>query len=365
MINVSSNRQPDWLDDTQPTWPFDPDTTQPARRAPLDATQPARRVSRPPQRPLPPPRPEPPRRAPVPRSAPRTARSRPQSCLIAVLLVVILMCVTGGFVYGLLVAPGPLNVLVLGIDRRPGEGDAVRTDTILLLHADPGGGRLVMLSIPRDLWVNIPGHGEGRINTAHVYGELEAPGGGPQQAAETVSHNFGVSVDHTLRLDFDAFRLVIDAAGGIEIEAPEAIVDDAYPTEDYGVIRIEIPAGWQHMDGERALQYARSRHGSSDFDRAARQQQIFVALAKKLTSPDGWPLIPGVYRAFQNAVETDMGLHDLSRLALAWQRAGEGGVKQIVIDRDMTTPFQTADGAAVLLPRWELITPLVQSWFHP
>jgi len=360
---VSSNRQPNWPDDTQPIRPFDPDATQPARRIPLDATQPARPTKDDRQRTDRRYTPIPNSQSPIPNPQSPIPNPRRRGCLVALLLLAALVCVGGVFAYGLLVAPGPLNVLVLGIDRRPGEGDAVRTDTLLLVHADPGSGRLAMLSIPRDLWVSIPGHGEGRINTAHVYGELEAPGKGPQRVAETVSHNLGVPVDYTLRLDFDAFRQVIDAAGGIEIEVPEAIVDDAYPTEDYGVMRIEIPAGMQHMDGERALQYARSRHGSSDLHRAARQQQIFVALAKKLTSPGGWPLLPGVYQALQSAVETDMGLRDLSRLALAWQRAGEGGVEQIVIDRDMTTPFQTADGAAVLLPRWELIHPLVSSRF--
>jgi anionic cell wall polymer biosynthesis LytR-Cps2A-Psr (LCP) family protein len=158
---------------------------------------------------------------------------------------------------------------------------------------------------------------------------------------------------------------VIDAAGGIEIDVPVPIIDNAYPTNDYGTVRIEIPAGLQHMDGETALQYARSRHGSSDYDRAARQQQIFVALAKKLARPNGWFLIPRVYRAFQNAVDTDLTFRDLAMLVLAWQRAGDEGVERIVIDRELTTPFSTAQGAAVLLPRWDLIHPLMRTRFAP
>jgi LCP family protein required for cell wall assembly len=285
--------------------------------------------------------------------------------LVPALTLVVVVCLGGLLVYGLLVVPAPTNILILGIDRRPGEGNAVRTDTILLLHADPASRRLVLLSIPRDLWITIPGRGEGRINAAHVFGELESPGSGPLRAAEAVSYNFGVPVDHTLRLDFDAFREVIDAAGGIEIDVPTPLIDDAYPTEDYGTMRIEIPAGPQHMDGETALQYARSRHSSSDFDRAARQQQVFVALIKKLLRPSGWLLVPRVYETFQNAVETDLSVRDMARLALAWQRAGEDRVAKIVIDGDLTTPFRTAQGAAVLLPRWELIQPLVQAQFTP
>ncbi len=166
-------------------------------------------------------------------------------------------------------------------------------------------------------------------------------------------------------MDFEAFRDLVDAAGGIDIEVPKPIIDNAYPTEDYGTKRIEIPAGWQHMDGETALQYARSRHGSSDFDRAARQQQILLALAKKLAKPDGWLKVPRVYQAFHSAVDTDLTLRDMVRLILTWKLAGEGAMETIVIDGSMTTPFRTAQGAAVLLPRWDLIHAVVQTTFTP
>lgn len=285
--------------------------------------------------------------------------------LVLLLAMILVISLGGTLAYGLLLAPPPTNILILGMDRRPEEGNAVRTDTILLLHADPLSRQLVLLSIPRDLWVTIPGRGEARINTAHVYGELEAPGGGPARTAETIHQNFGLAVDRTLRMDFDAFREVIDAAGGIEIDVPNPILDNAYPTEDYGTMRIQIAAGSQHMDSETALQYARSRFGSSDFDRAARQQLILIALTKKLSRPSGWLQIPGVFQAFQNAVETDVNVLDLARLALAWVRAGQDGLETIVIDQALTIPFRTSQGADVLQPRWELIQPLIQTQFGP
>jgi LCP family protein required for cell wall assembly len=300
----------------------------------------------------------------VPRQTPPSPR-RGRSCLLALISLSVAAILAGLLAYGLLRIPSPTNILILGIDRRPDQNNAVRTDTILLIHADPGSRRLVLLSIPRDLWVDIPGRGEERINAAHVYGELESAGSGPGKAKETIHHNFGVPVDRSLRLDFDAFREVIDAAGGIEVDVPSPVIDNAYPTDNYGTIRIEIPAGLQHMDGETALQYARSRHGSSDFDRAKRQQQLLVALAKKLTRPNGWLLIPRVYQAFENAVETDLSLRDLTRLILTWQMAGDDGVETIVIDQTLTTPYRTAQGAAVLLPRWDLIHPLIQTQFAP
>jgi LCP family protein required for cell wall assembly len=301
------------------------------------------------------------------RPAPKRAqpRRRWRGCLLPLLALASALCLGSILAYGLLLVQPPANTLILGIDRRPDESNVTRSDTILLLHADAGAGRMALLSIPRDLWVTIPGWGQERINAAHLYGELEAPGSGPEWVAETVNYNFGVPVHHVVRLDFDAFREVIDAAGGIEVDVPYPIIDDAYPTPNYGTMRIEIPAGRQHMDGETALQYARSRHSSSDFDRAARQQQILIALANKITQPSNLFRASRVYAAFQNAVESDLGARDLFHLALAWRRAGEEGMEQTVIDETLTAPFLTAQGAAVLLPQWEHINPLIEAQFKP
>jgi LCP family protein required for cell wall assembly len=160
------------------------------------------------------------------------------------------------------------NTLILGLDRRPDQGTVVRSDTMMVLTTHPPDASVGLLSIPRDLYVEIPGRGTSRINTAHFWGESQAAGNGPLLAMATVEHNFGVPIHHYVRVDFEGFRAVVDAVGGIDIVVEEPIVDDAYPSEDYGTIRIEIPAGPQHMDGETALRYARSRHSSSDFDRA-------------------------------------------------------------------------------------------------
>jgi LCP family protein required for cell wall assembly len=256
----------------------------------------------------------------------------------------------------------PVNLLILGIDRRPDQGDVSHTDTMLLVRVDSRRPSIKLLSIPRDLWVTIPGQGEGRINTAHFIGEVIKAGTGPKLAAETVNLNFDLKVHRTLRLDFDDFRTVIDAAGGIDVDVPYTIVDTAYPTEDYGTTTIRIPAGRQHMDGETALRYARTRHGSSDFERAARQQQILVALGKKLSSPLNWWRLPGVYGALRRAVDTDLSFVDLVQLSLTLARVGAGGIEHTVIDQNMTTPFVTAQGSAVLLPRWDLINPVVEGW---
>jgi len=255
------------------------------------------------------------------------------------------------------------NILILGLDRRPEQGDAVRSDVIMLVTADPRDPRLVLLSIPRDLYVEIPGYGEGRINTAHFWGERERAGGGPDLAMDAVAANFGVPVHDYVRVDFDGFRAVVDAVGGIDVVVEERIVDDAYPTEDYGTMRIEIPAGAQHMDGEQALQYVRSRHGASDFDRAARQQKVLMALARRLSVPANWPRLPAVLRAVARHVETGMGPVRMLQVAVTALRVGPDGIEHHVIDRDMTRPWTTPTGGAVLLPRWEVIEPLVEGLF--
>lgn len=257
----------------------------------------------------------------------------------------------------------PINLLVLGVDRRPGEGNIVRADAIMLVGADAQEPSLVLLSIPRDLYLLIPNQGKNRINTAHVFGEMDRPGGGPERTAAAIEANFRLRVDSWVRLDFDGFVALIDAIGGLDINVPEAVVDYAYPTEDYGTMTIEIPAGLQRMDGERALQYARSRHTSSDFDRSRRQQIVVQALMRKLASPTTWPRIPALYGAFASAVDTDLNWLQLAHLGLTALRVGPEGIEQMVIDENMVTPYTTDAGAAVLAPRWEVIGPAVADLF--
>lgn len=303
---------------------------------------------------------------------PAARQNRYPSCLLRLLRVLVLL----GFLilvlslgwYGLrrwFAALPRTNVLVLGLDRRPGEGNVVRSDTMVLATFYPPGPHVALLSIPRDLYVEIPGHGAGRINTAHFWGESESEGGGLALAVQTVAQNFNLPVHRHVRVDFDGFRVVVDAVGGIDVTVAEPIVDDAYPTEDYGTMHIEIAAGPQHMDGETALRYARSRHGSSDFDRLERQQQVLLSLARRLLEPQVWPRLPALYQALTGNVDTDMTVRDWVLFAFTLYRVGPDEVEHCVVDREMTDPWTTPDGGAVLLPRWEAIHPVVGELFAP
>jgi LCP family protein required for cell wall assembly len=262
------------------------------------------------------------------------------------------------------------NVLILGLDRRPEEGYVVRSDVILLLTVYPLGPRVGVLSIPRDLYVGIPGQGADRINTAHFWGEAygaqtKTDGGGPALAMQTVTQDFGVPVQHYVRVDFEGFRAIVDAVGGIDIVVEEPIVDNAYPTDDYGITRIEIPAGRQRMDGETALYYARSRARSSDFDRLRHQQQIVIALFRRILDYEVWPDLPTIYQVVMDNVDTDLTFEDIMGLVPTLYRVGPDGIEFHEIGRDRVDPWTAPTGEKVLLPRWETINPVMQYLFMP
>ncbi len=252
-----------------------------------------------------------------------------------------------------------VNILVLGIDQRPGEEGYFRTDTMLVLTLDPVTKSGGMLSIPRDLWVPIPGYGVERINAAHVFGQRDNyPGGGPALAAKTVENNLGVHIHHYVRVDFNAFVELVDQIGGIEIYVEEEINDPKYPSQDpadpYGYDPLHIEVGEHHFDGEMALRYARTRRTSgADFDRARRQQQVLTAIFKKVTRLDMLPTLiaqaPQVWRTVQDSVETDLRLDQIIALARLASQVDLDDVRFGVVDEKYTVPHETEDGAKVLI----------------
>jgi len=245
-----------------------------------------------------------------------------------------------------------VNILVLGTDRRTGDEGPSRTDTMIVLTVDPGNQTAGMLSIPRDLWVSIPGHSENRINTAHFLGELDGnPGGGPALAKTTVQYALGIPIHYYVRVNFEGFERFIDAIEGITIDVQKPISDTKHPDGNYGYMVVDIPVGVQHMDGKTALQYARVRHGSSDFARARRQHEVIRAVRDKVLSLD-IPLtkIPEILRIVGGSVQTDLTLSDMYALAKVGRTIDVENIKSIVIDETMTTPQLTPDGADVLIP---------------
>ena len=248
-----------------------------------------------------------------------------------------------------LLAPNRINILILGIDARPGEENYGRSDTIILSTILPLRGSVRALSIPRDLWVTIPGYGENRINTAHFFGELEAAGNGPNAAMKAIQHNFGVKPQYFLRIRFDGFREFIDALGGIDVEIPRHMSG--------------YPAGVHHLDGEKALALARDRSGSDDFFRMERGQIVIRSVIKHTLKPTHWPRLFAALPVLPKMIDANIPFWQYPRIALVMLRAGSDGIDTKAITRDMITPFTTDGGANVLLPNWDLILPVVQEMF--
>jgi LCP family protein required for cell wall assembly len=203
-----------------------------------------------------------------------------------------------------------------------------------------------MLSVPRDLWVAIPGYGQERINAAYEFG-------GGQTAKQTVSTVLGQRVDRYLVIGLQGVRDIVDAAGGVDITVPIALHDDAYPTDDYGYQTVDIPAGRQHMDGDLALKYARTRHQDSDFARTARQQQVIAAVRNQMLNPLNWPRIPGVAAATLRAIKTDMSPLDAIAVGAAVLR-DPGEPDHMVIDSSLAAEITGEDGAYLLEPKSSL-----------
>jgi LCP family protein required for cell wall assembly len=261
-------------------------------------------------------------------------------------------------------APGRTNILILGLDRRPDETTYVtRTDTMMLATVYPRAAYAGLLSIPRDLYVTLPAGTQGRINTAHFFAEADTAGSGPEAAMATVRSNFGVDVHHYVRIDLMGFVRIVDALGGIAIDVPGPLIDYEYPTYDYGTTVVEFEAGPQHMDGERALAYARIRHGSSDFQRAERQQLVIEAIFRRLLSPAAWVRLPLVMAAVGQSVDTDMNALQVLLLAPTLLRVGPSDLDRRVIQGEMVQPYTTDGGGSVQLPVWEEINPVLLEMF--
>lgn len=260
------------------------------------------------------------------------------------------------------------NILVMGIDRRPGEPFISRTDTMMLVSVDPNQEQAAILSIPRDLYVVIPGRGQERINTAFVYGSAgNNPAGGAQLAMQTVEYNLGVPVHDYLLVDFSAVTRGIDAIGGIDIQVPYDIYDPTYPDMDYGYDPLYIPAGLQHMDGATALKYARTRHQDSDFYRAQRQQQVVMAVRQKVLGlglPELLRQAPFLFQQLNNGIRTDLSLDEIIRLATSTAGIPTENIRTEVLNLDYVSAYRTPEGASVLVPITEQITPLIEDMFH-
>ncbi len=267
--------------------------------------------------------------------------------------------------------PNRVTILLLGIDQRGDEEGPFRTDTMIVLSLDPVRRTGAMLSIPRDLWVHIPGFQPGRINTANSLGDAyQVPGGGPALAAQTVERNLGLRIDHTVRVNFDLFLRAVEAIGPVEVCVEETIHDENYPDGSYGVMTVHFDPGCQPLEAERLLQYARTRHTEGgDFDRARRQQQVIQAIRDRVLSLGGVQALlsqaPALWEAARQDIETTLSFEDIVRLALLAQEIPPENITQAVLDAAYVEPVITAEGDQVLRLRGDAMRTLLQDLFNP
>jgi LCP family protein required for cell wall assembly len=249
-----------------------------------------------------------------------------------------------------------INILLIGLDYRDWEAGlgAPRSDTMILLTIDPQSKTAVMLSIPRDMWVNIPGFGYSKINTAYSSGEgNKLPGGGPELAKKTVEQFIGVPVQYYAQIDFFTFVEFIDLIGGIDIYNDEELRLDPVG-EGKDKIRLTC-CGMRHMGGEKALAYVRYRKGDEgDVGRAKRQQKAILAIREKVLSPENFPVLLGkarqFYEEFSAGIQTNMPFDTALQLGVL---ARDIPLEGRVIDYTMVALDSTTLGgeaASVLKP---------------
>lgn len=265
-----------------------------------------------------------------------------------------------------------VNILLLGTDERSDDNSPPRTDTMILLTLDPNTQTAGMLSMPRDLWVPIPGlEMANKINTAYMYGEIrQYPGGGAQLAKNTVSAFIGHEVQYYVHINFGGFVQLIDLIGGIDVIVPTTINDDKYPTTNYGVETFYIEAGLQHLDGATALKYARTRHEDSDYGRAHRQQDIIRAVMDKVLRADMIPTMlsnaGALLTTIRNSVDTDIPLATQLELATYLQKNKLHDIRQLVLDKQYGDEDPNGpEGAWILRPDRTKVRAAVAGFFSP
>jgi polyisoprenyl-teichoic acid--peptidoglycan teichoic acid transferase len=256
------------------------------------------------------------------------------------------------------------NILLLGSDKRPGD-PGYRTDTIILVSINRTARTVGLLSIPRDLYVYIPGYGYERINVAGIRGDVARwSGGGDALIAETITYNFGVRIDRTARINFDGFEQLIDSFGGVDI-AVDCALSDIRQMPNGTIQTFRVGIGMHHMDGDLALWYARSRRTTSDYERSRRQQLILRSMWSKAKQsgligrlPDFWEQVTGI-------IQTDMTLPDALGLVPLALEIDSSRIRSMFIGTRQVRDWTTPEGAMVLMPVPEAVRDLLIRFYTP
>jgi len=252
-----------------------------------------------------------------------------------------------------------VNFLLLGVGGAGHDGPEL-SDTIIFSSYQPDTNEVGLLSIPRDLTVDMGEYGYRKINAANAYGEMEEKGTGPQKSMDIIGDILDQEIHYYIKVDFAGFEDLIDAIGGIDVYVDNSFSDYQYPAPNYLYQTITFTEGWTTMDGDEALKYARSRHGTngegSDFARAKRQQNVIMAVKEKVLSPSTL-LNPGklssMISVFTDNVDTNISVWEMTKLAKVASEIDTDNLTHHVLDTNPEGPlYETKmDGAYVILPK--------------
>jgi LCP family protein required for cell wall assembly len=259
-----------------------------------------------------------------------------------------------------------VNFLLLGSDTDlKFASDAYLTQSIIVVSVDPVAKTVSMLSIPRDLWVYIPGYGAGKIQIAYEVGGIDL-------IRTTVEQDFGIPIHYYAWVGLQGFQKLIDTVGGVTMDVSHPVLDDAYPddlnaSDPYAYMRLLQPAGPQHLTGVEALQFVRSRHGDlvGDFGRSSRQQALLLALKQRLLQPDMLLHLPQLTGDLEGNVRTDVPASDFLQYAGFARTLKATDIRQVVLQPPVYSDNSvTADGKQdIVIPHWQAIDQIVTQLF--
>ncbi|MCL4870414.1 MAG: LCP family protein [Anaerolineae bacterium] len=254
-----------------------------------------------------------------------------------------------------------VNILLMGKDATGVD----HTDTIIIVSVNRDEKTAAMVSIPRDLYVYIPGKIMGRINTAVTLG-------GPPLLADTILYNLGIPIDYYAQVDFDGFIQIVDAVGGVNMAVSCGFTDhrlispDLDPEDEESWELFTLEPGMHQMDGELALWYVRSRNSATgdDYGRGRRQQQLLRALFNKGLDLNLVPQVPTLYQTYRNTITTNMDIGAILQLAAIAPQVRQNGIQNLYLRDDVVT-YTTPSGANVLLPNWETMQLTLNRLYQP
>ncbi len=250
-----------------------------------------------------------------------------------------------------------LTFLVLGLDTREENADQ-RSDIIMVARVDLGANTVRTLSIPRDLYLEIPGYGYDKINAAYQLGLASSPELDWEAAAgltaRTIDYNFGVGIDGTAMTDMNRFPVIIDAVGGVDVDNPYAVDDPDWPEASF-------PAGPIHLDGAQALVFTRTRKMDGDGGRVMRQHLVLEALLAELQTPETFARLPELVASLSGAVRTDLPVAVQLRLIAMLPNLSAESLRFTNIDEHLWADY-TNEGAWIYQGDWTTLPGYVQAW---